>query len=305
MTLPRRDVAAQVNAGSLDLGLVPVDQGHQVVGVDAGEAGEEGLHPVEGVVVAPEDDVGIVLVRLHEQTRETPRRGRQTSVLRPRRDGALGAPHLTDRGVDRGNVGIRTRAVGEHRDRRVRQQVVRQTRVQRRRDGAGALTRDHELRGVGELCRQGLQRSRGIDRALVLHGELGAVLVRGIADVHVTRAVRSEHERVVGERIARIGEVEDPGGEVVGVVLRGDVGLVGATVERAGSRVEARSAALEEEDNLVGVGSMDPVAVRAAVGTHAFGGRRDLFPSGDGRGIGGRRRAGRGRRGVGRGDRGR
>src|SRR6476659_8835532 len=65
----RRDVAAQINTALLDLRFVLVDQRHQVVGGDADETEEGLLHPVKCVVVPAKNDLSIVLVGLHEQTR--------------------------------------------------------------------------------------------------------------------------------------------------------------------------------------------------------------------------------------------
>ena len=108
-----------------------------------------------------------------------------------------------------GNVGVSARAVGEHGDRGIGEQVVGKPGVERGRNGAGALAGHHELSGVGEMRSQVLQCRGSVERTLVLHGEVGAVDVRAVAEVNVAGAIRSEDEGVVSERVAYVGEVED------------------------------------------------------------------------------------------------
>jgi hypothetical protein len=129
-----------------------------------------------------------------------------------------------------------------------------------------------------------VERGCPVDVALVLHGQARGVLPGGVAEVHVTRAVRDIDDRVVGERVALVGEVEDaalPGRAVVRVEAgRVEVASSGIEVASgfAGLRRPAGAAAFEVEDDLLCVRLVDPEAELRAVGALAVAAWGDALP---------------------------
>ena len=75
--------------------------------------------------------------------------------------------------------------------------------------------RDEDLLGSGN-CGYVVERRRCVDETLVLDGELWAVDVRGRLCGEIAGAIRSKDNGVVGNGVARIREVEDPGGDPLG-----------------------------------------------------------------------------------------
>ena len=123
----------------------------------------------------------------------------------------------------------------------------------------------------------------------MLDGQLRCVRTGGVAEMHVTGAVRHVHDGVVGERVVRIGHVEDPSvgrGTVVNapVVER----RLAVTGERAHLGGPTGTAAVEVEHHLGRVGAAFPEGELAAVGTLAVAAGHDLLPTGGVAGLGGR-----------------
>jgi hypothetical protein len=97
-----------------------------------------------------------------------------------------------------------------------------------------------------------VERGGAVDVALVVDGEAVSVLPGGVADVHVARAVRDVDERVAGNWVALVLQIEDP---TLPCRARVDPGLVEVLSTRAGLRREASAAALEIRTTFFGSAS--------------------------------------------------
>ena len=119
-----------------------------------------------------------------------------------------------------------------------------------------------------------VEGSGAVDVSLVMDGETCCVFGGGVAEVHVTGAVRHIHDGVVGERVALVGEVEDATG--AGRAL--GRGVVCVAVGCAGLGGEARAAVLEVDENPVVTRFTHPEAELRAVRALAVTSRHDPFP---------------------------
>jgi hypothetical protein len=166
-------------------------------------------------------------------------------------------------------------------------------------DGGGdrpdGLAHDDDLRRVRIVLGEVAERRRAVHEPLVLDGQPRRVLAGDVAEVCVTGTGRHIDEAVLTERVVAAGEVEDPAllRRILAVDAPVIIGLAaGAEArERAGFRVVAGAAAVEEEHDPGRVGPALPEGELAAVGTLAVAAGNDLLPLIRGRGRGGRGRA--------------
>jgi hypothetical protein len=118
-----------------------------------------------------------------------------------------------------------------------------------------------------------VERGVPVDVPLVPYRETGRVLDGGVADVHVGRATGDVDDRIVGERVTLVGEIEDA---FPRRVL--DPGAVEIAFRRAGLGGEAAAAGLEEEEDLLRAGLVHPKAELRPVGALAGAVGDDALP---------------------------
>ncbi len=218
------------------------------------------------------------------------------SVDRPVGHGVVGAPCcIEDVGVEVGIVGPGAGLCADDRDLGVREPVGDQAAVEGGGDRPGSLADDDDLIGVRVVFGEVVQGRGAVDVAVVFDGQRVRVLLGDVAEVRVARAAGHIDERVIGERVVIISEVEDA---VLVEVAPGTVGLQVPVVElvfagRAGAgegtarRVPADTAAVQKQHDLGRIGQPVPESELTPIGAVAVASRHDLFPRGVrvGRGI--------------------
>jgi hypothetical protein len=156
-----------------------------------------------------------------------------------------------------------------------------QAAVDRSSDRTRGLADDDDLGGVGILLGEVVERRRAVDIAAVLDGQVRRVSVGGVAQMRVTGARAHIEERVVGERVVGLGDVEHP---VPVLRLRRliapvvEVALAAVAGEGAAVRVPADAAAVQEEHDPGGIRPPFPEGEPAAVGAAAVTGRHHGRP---------------------------
>jgi hypothetical protein len=126
-----------------------------------------------------------------------------------------------------------------------------------------------------------IESGGAVDVPLVVHGQVGGVVPGDVADVHVSRAVGDVDDGVIGERVARVGEIEHATRPDRAFLDRGVVQVASRCARLGG---EAGAAVLEVEHDLFPAHLADPEAEPRAVGALAVASRHDLLPRG---GVGG------------------
>ena len=121
----------------------------------------------------------------------TPVAGGEPFVDLPGGHGVVGAPQLTELGVEVGVVGEGAGVGAEHGDLGVGEQVGGEPAVDGGGDRPAALADDDDLGGVGIVLGEVVERRCAVDEAVVFDGQLRRVLTGGVAEVYVTGAQRA------------------------------------------------------------------------------------------------------------------